>query len=162
MCRVFRKQYARPRRDCGLEPDLGSDAEFPRARRRAVTHRIAEMSRTPAECRVNRGGAYLHLATYGFVARLLEHQVIDRVRADRCKRIAGDFADFVPSHAEFVADGVAIHSVACTAIAHRVAQFALALQAAEPPVNVLEQLVFSLRRMAIEAAILAVHHQREP
>ena len=55
-----------------------------------------------------------------------------------------------------------IDAVARTEIAHRVAQLVLAVEAAQPPIDVLEQLVFFFRRVAVVAAILAVHDQREP
>ena len=74
----------------------------------------------------------------------------------------GDLGDLLPRHAELVADGGAVDAVAGTEIAHRVAQFVLALKAAQPPIDVLEQLVLFFRRVAVVAAILAIHDQREP
>ena len=104
----------------------------------------------------------LHFAAHRLVARLPEHHMIDRVRSDGRERVAGDLGDLLPRHAELVADGGAVDAVARAEIAHRVAQLVLAVEAAQPPIDVLEQLVFFFRRMAVVATILAVHDQREP
>src|SRR4051794_40585186 len=87
--------------------------------------------------------------------------MIDRVRADRGERIARNLADLVPGHAQFVADRGAVDPVARTEIAHGRPQLVFTGEAAQPPINVLEQLVFRFGRMAVVAAILAVHPKRE-
>ena len=107
------------------------------------------------------GGAQLHLAAHRLVGRLPQHHVIDRVRSDGRERVGGDLGDLLPGHAEVVADSGAIDAVARAEIAHRLAQIVLAVEAAQPPIDVLEELVFFFRGVAVVAAILAVHHQRD-
>ena len=83
------------------------------------------------------------------------------MRADGGERIGGDLADLAPGHAQLVAERRVVDAVAAREVAHRAAQIVLALEAAQPPIDVLVEFVLRLGGIAIVAAVLPVHHQRD-
>src|SRR5712692_5898790 len=146
---VLGEHHAGSSGDRGLEPELAGNRELARARRGRIAERIAEMSRSRAQRRLQDRGALAHLRSRRLISELLEHAMVDRVRADRDQRVGGKLGDLRPAHAQLV-------PVAGGKIADHVTQFFLGLAAAQPPIQRIEQILLLLDGAAVEAAILIV------
>src|SRR6266566_5113416 len=114
------------------------------------------MSRSRAQRRLQDRGALAHLRSRRLIAELLEHAMVDRVRADRDQRVGGKLGDLRPAHAQLVAERAQLDPVAGGKIADHVTQFFLGLAAAQPPIQRIEQILLLLDGAAVEAAILIV------
>ncbi len=106
-------------------------------------------------------GALAHLRSHRLFGELLEHAMVDRVRADGDQWVGGKLGDFRPAHAQLVAERAQLHPVPAGEIADDVAQLFLGLAAAQPPIERVEQMSLLIDGAAVEAAILIVDDETD-
>ena len=93
------------------------------------------------------------------VGCLVQDDVIDGMRADGAERVAREFTELIPAHAQFLAERLHVDAVARAQVAHRDAQFLLGLAFAQPPIQAVERFLLLLRGFGVETTVLAVDGQ---
>src|SRR6185437_10919082 len=151
------EQHAGPGCDRGFEAELGGNAELARTGGCHVTDRIGQMLRPFSERGLQHGPAHFHFGAHRGIARyFLEHQMIDRMRADRAERIGGKFKNLGPAHAEIAAERENVDAVACAKVAHGAAQLFFGLHLAQMAIDRIVEFALLLRTRTFEILILAV------
>src|SRR5262245_61384798 len=85
--------------------------------------------------------------------------MIDGVSADGDERVGRQLGELVPVHAQLFAEGSYVDLVASGKVADHVAQLFLGLEAAQPAVELLEQMPLLGHRRAVEALFLVADEQ---
>src|SRR5205814_6423667 len=94
-----RKQHAGARCSRRLKTEFSGDFEFAGATSRAVAEWIRQMSRFGAESSFNDGTAQFHFGARRVLWEPGQDRVIDRMRANRDKRIGRKLRKLGPVHA---------------------------------------------------------------
>src|ERR1700738_1289953 len=156
------EEHTRAGRHCGLETELGGYAEFPGSCCTRISYRIGKMIRALSERGRNHRAAHLHLRARGLFRHFCQHHMIDRMRTNGNERVGGQCGKLVPVHAELVTESSDVDLVAAGEIAYRMTQLILALEAADPLIELLVQMALLRNRRAFEALFLAVDQQPDP
>ena len=81
--------------------------------------------------------------------------------ADRDQRVARQFGELLPVHAQLAADRLDIDAVTLGELVDDAAEIALVVEGAQPPIERVVGARLGFRGRAVEAAPGAVHDQRE-
>ena len=114
---------------------------------------------TPAERGLDHGSAHLHFGPRRPLRHFRQHHMIDGMGPDGDQRIGRKLSQFVPGHAQLVAERRDLYLITSSKVTHDVAELLLGSEAAHPTIELLEQVALLRDAAALEPLLLAVDQQ---